>query len=66
VRFTVTIGGHVLDAYVRSTTLRDPGVERCVTGAVRSWRFPALPNSRWSQVGYPFVFQQSRSPGRRR
>ena len=51
--------GHVQSAAVSSSTLGSEPVESCITGAVRSWRFPAPDGGGIVGVNYPFVLQSS-------
>lgn len=56
VQFSIAGTGQVVASSVRSSTLGNARVERCVAAAVRRWLFPR-PRDRGSVVvSYPFVF----------
>ena len=55
VEVRVGLTGAVERVRVVSTTLQNAGVERCITTAIRGWRFPK-PKGEPMTVRYPFVF----------
>ncbi len=56
VNFTIAPTGRVARARVEETTMGAPTVERCVTGVMRSLRFPKPRGGGIVVVTYPFVF----------
>ncbi len=57
VRFVITGAGTVASSTTEASTLDSARVERCVTRAVRRWRFPSSDHANITIVSYPFVFQ---------
>ncbi len=57
VRFQITGSGTVTQVSLPEDDIGDPEVASCVTGAVRTWRFPAGGAS--ATVEVPFVFSSS-------
>ncbi len=57
VRFQITGAGTVAQVTLPEDDIGDPEVAACVTGAVRTWRFPAGGAS--ATVEVPFVFSSS-------
>lgn len=57
VRFQITGAGTVTQVSLPEDDIGDPEVAACVTGAVRTWRFPAGGAS--ATVEVPFVFSSS-------
>lgn len=55
VRFIISPTGAVQTAMVQNTTLRNARVERCISGAVRRWTFPAPDGGGIVIVNYPFM-----------
>ena len=55
-QFTIAPTGHVLAAFVQSSTLQATEVEACVVNAVRRWEFPAPDRGGLAMVSYPFTF----------
>jgi hypothetical protein len=43
---------------VVESDLHQPGVEQCISAAVRRWSFPAPDGGGYVTVRYPFVFEQ--------
>ena len=56
VKFTIDKAGAVASTVVRSTSLRHPAAEACLTDVVAQARFPALQSGRLAIVHYPFGF----------
>ncbi len=61
VKFSIAHDGHVPDASVASTSLRDPETEACVTACVRETRFAPLTDGEVAMVRYPFTFPATSS-----
>jgi TonB family protein len=55
-QFTIAPTGHVLAAFVQSSTLRAVEVEACVVNAVKRWEFPEPNHGGLAMVSYPFTF----------
>jgi TonB family protein len=55
-QFTIAPTGHVLAAFVQSSTLQASEVEACVVNAVKRWEFPAPDRGGLAMVSYPFTF----------
>ena len=62
IKFTIDQAGTVASTTVRSTSLRHPSTETCVTDHVAQARFPALQSGRLAIVHYPFVFPMEATP----
>ena len=58
-QFTISSIGKVTRADVGEDTLGDDEVKNCMTGIVKTWRFPA-PSGGDVQFAYPFIFQSSK------
>ena len=56
VSFTISPIGKVIVSAVQQSTLGNPQVEQCTTGAVRRWEFPKPERSGVVMVNYPFMF----------
>ena len=56
VKFTIAAGGEVSAAEVKSSTLNDAEVERCVVDRFRTMMFPKPQGGGIVIVSYPFVF----------
>ena len=57
--------GKVLAASLRSATLEDPALERCLLAAVRTWRFPRPGVRTWPSWCFPSCQSASRRAGPR-
>ena len=55
---TWTIGpsGAVTRVEVKSSTMKDPGVQDCLVGRIKAWLFPAPADGDDVEVTYPFAF----------
>jgi TonB family protein len=58
VMFVISGSGTVQQASVVESDLHQPGVEQCISAAVRRWNFPAPDGGGYVTVRYPFVFEQ--------
>jgi Ca-activated chloride channel family protein len=58
VKWTIDGQGHVVDATIAQTQLKNAEVEACLLQTVRTWRFPPPAGTQRVTVNYPFVFQQ--------
>jgi len=56
VQFVIAGTGSVSTAVIKESSLGNPGVESCVTQAVRRWSFPQRNSGGMTMVTYPFVF----------
>ncbi len=56
VSFVIQTSGRVTSSVVKSSTLRNNRVERCVVGKIRRWVFPEPKGGGLVRVTYPFVF----------
>jgi TonB family protein len=56
-RFTLTAGGAVSSALIKSSTLNQPKVEACILKTITSIRFPVSPTKETTDVTYPFNFR---------
>ncbi len=56
VQFVIGGTGVVSTAVIKESSLDSPGVESCVTQAVRRWSFPQGRSAGMTMVTYPFVF----------
>lgn len=61
VKFSIAHDGHVPDASVASTSLRDPATETCLVARVLATRFPPLVDGEVAIVRYPFTFPATSS-----
>lgn len=61
VKFSIAHDGHVPDASVASTSLRDPATETCLVARVLATRFPPLVEGEVAIVRYPFTFPATSS-----
>ncbi|MBW1871239.1 MAG: energy transducer TonB, partial [Deltaproteobacteria bacterium] len=57
VRFTISPSGRVQQAKVKSSTLNNKTVEKCITHVVRRWKFPKPKGGGIVVVNYPFIFK---------
>jgi TonB family protein len=48
--------GRVGRAFVKSSTLKNRNVEKCIVRRLKTWRFPVPPQGTTARVSYPFVF----------
>lgn len=55
--WVVRTNGRVKDVRERSSTLADPKTSRCLSGVIKSMKFPA-PKGGEVQISYPFMFQR--------
>lgn len=58
VKFIIGPSGAVQMAAIGESTLRDPQVELCIAGKVKTWNFAAPEGSGIVSVTYPFVLEQ--------
>jgi TonB family protein len=56
VRFTITASGVVDASMLRSSTVANGTLERCVVEGVRRWEFPRPLTDGMVEVSYPFLF----------
>ena len=56
VKFVISKDGSVATATTKSTTLRNPIVEKCINARFMRMRFPAPKGGGIVIVSYPFVF----------
>ena len=56
VQFVVGVNGRVSSASILSTTINDPVMGGCISGAVQRWAFPKPRGGQPVTVSYPFVF----------
>ena len=59
VAFTIEMDGAISTAEVANRSASQPALEKCVVGAVKSWRFPKPKHSRVT-VNFPFSFGPQR------
>ena len=57
VAFEINLKGKVSNALVTETTLRDPGIEHCVLGIIKTIQFDP-PSQEKTLVTYPFSYQK--------
>lgn len=57
IQFTIGGRGNVLASTVALSSLHDARVERCMSAAIRRWRFPKPKGGRDVVVTYPFVLE---------
>ncbi|MCB9567041.1 MAG: TonB family protein [Myxococcales bacterium] len=57
VQFSIGGAGQVISAAVADSSLKDPGVSRCIAQAVRRWKFPKPQGGGSVIVTYPFVLE---------
>lgn len=57
IQFTIGGRGNVLASTVARSSLHDARVERCMSAAIRRWRFPKPKGGRDVVVTYPFVLE---------
>jgi len=57
VKFIISPNGRVQQAKVKSSTLKNKTIEKCLTHVVRRWRFPKPKGGGIVVVNYPFVFK---------
>ena len=50
--------GKISETYVESNSMGNKNVANCITGRIRSWRFPK-PKGGSVTVAYPFIFSPS-------
>jgi len=58
-KFTVSAGGEVTQASVKSSTLGTPDVEACMVGHIQALVFDRPPGGGIVIASYPFVFPAS-------
>ncbi len=58
ISFTIETDGKISETYVESNTMGNKNVANCITGRIRSWRFPK-PKGGSVTVAYPFIFSPS-------
>lgn len=56
VSWEIQAGGRVGRAFVKSSTLKNRNVEKCIVRRLKTWRFPIPPAGATAAVSYPFVF----------
>jgi len=56
IEFTVSPDGSVISARIVSSTISDPSFEEDVLKRVKTWKFPAYPDSGNTVVTYPIEF----------
>lgn len=56
VEWTITEGGRVKEAKIKSNTLGNAEVANCLLARLRTFKFPDPPPDTEGQVSYPFVF----------
>ena len=56
VEWTITEGGRVKEARIKSNTLGNSEVANCLLARLRTFKFPDPPPDTEGQVSYPFVF----------
>ena len=49
--------GEVTNAFVKESTMNNKNVETCITGSIKTWRFPKPKGGGTVQIEYPFVFE---------
>jgi hypothetical protein len=55
VRFVIGDDGKVGEAAVKESTVADSALEACITGEVKSWKFPR-PKHGPAAINFPFTF----------
>ena len=58
ISFTIETDGKISETYVESNSMGNKNVANCITGRIRSWRFPK-PKGGSVTVAYPFIFSPS-------
>jgi outer membrane biosynthesis protein TonB len=56
IKFTISGTGSVMSALVAETSMKNAGVERCMTGKIQRWAFPEPKGGGIVIVNYPFNF----------
>lgn len=56
VTWDIQAQGRVGKAFVKSSTLKNSNVEKCIVRRLKTWRFPEPPSGATARVSYPFVF----------
>lgn len=59
VQFIIDDQGNVISSKVKSTTLKDTTVEKCIVEALERWTFPSPEGGGTVKVTYPFSFSPS-------
>jgi hypothetical protein len=49
--------GSVAKVQIKESTMKAPGVERCIASKIKTWKFPAPSGGGIVEVNYPFVFR---------
>ncbi|MBN2498841.1 MAG: AgmX/PglI C-terminal domain-containing protein [Deltaproteobacteria bacterium] len=57
IKFTISPKGYVQSAKVSSSSLNNATVERCITGKIRTWKFPEPKGGGIVIVNYPFILK---------
>ena len=57
VQFIISANGTVVKVKIKSTTLKNSNVERCLVAAIKMMRFPKPSGGGIVEVSYPFVFR---------
>ena len=57
--WTIANSGRVAKSGIRSSTVRNSGVHRCLVGEVKNWKFPRPRDGGLVLVSYPFVFNNA-------
>lgn len=58
-RWIIGADGSVTEVSVKESTLKNIGVESCLMGKIKGWKFPAPAGGGVVEVNYPFVFKAS-------
>lgn len=56
VSWEILAKGRVGRAFVKSSTLKNSNVEKCIVRRLKTWRFPIPPKGATARIAYPFVF----------
>ncbi len=57
IKFTISAKGFVQSSSVSATTLNNATVERCISGKIRTWKFPEPKGGGIVIVNYPFILK---------
>ena len=55
--WVIAATGSVAKVKVHDSTMKHPGVERCIAAKIKTWQFPAPSGGGIVEVNYPFVFR---------
>ncbi len=59
-QWSIVEHGRATKAIIKSSTLNDKKMQKCMKNRLLTWKFPYPPQGSYAEVTYPFVFNSSR------